>query len=154
MDPSVVMKIFTIVFLAVLAAHLVFHLFEAVLAWIGWKIQELKEREFTKKKRFKHLILFSGLALLLIAAPEHAQASSAIADFATPLQKVLDTITGPIGRIIAIAGVLICGVMLTMRNEEISEGMKGFLKTVFGICFIALAANIVDGIFSFSGAVV
>lgn len=91
--------------------------------------------------------------LLLIFLPDAALASG-INEFTSPLEKVMQTITGPAGRIISIAAFGICGVTYILNRNELSEGFKILLGVVMGICFIAFATSIVDGLFSFSGAVI
>jgi type IV secretion system protein VirB2 len=54
---------------------------------------------------------------------------------------------------VAIVGMALCGFYFINNKEDIAGGAKALLGVVFGICFIALAAPIVNSIFSFSGAV-
>ncbi|MBF0482137.1 MAG: TrbC/VirB2 family protein [Desulfovibrionaceae bacterium] len=95
------------------------------------------------------LFLF-GVAIL---APNHAWASGGITEFSSPLEKVVNTVTGPAGRWIAIAGMAIVGLVYIFNKEDISGGVKLLLNVVFAICFIAFATGIVDSVFTFSGAV-
>lgn len=95
------------------------------------------------------------LALVLLAlAAEPALASNAISEFNSPFESVVGTITGPIGRWIAIAAMGITGITYIMKRDEISGAFKMLLGVVFGICFIAFAASIVDSLFSFTGALI
>ncbi len=66
----------------------------------------------------------------------------------------MNTITGQAGRAVAVAAFAISGTAYIMNRNELSEGFKILLGVVMGICFIAFAANIVDALFSFSGAVI
>lgn len=95
------------------------------------------------------------LALALVClVPDVVLASTTISEFNGPFEAVVGTITGPVGRWISIAAMALCGVMFIMKREELSGGFKMLLGVVFGICFIAFAASIVDNLFSFSGALV
>lgn len=102
----------------------------------------------------KKFSTMAGLSLLLLILLPDAALASGISEFTTPLQRVMETITGTAGRIIAIAAFGICGVTYILNRNELSEGFKILLGVVLGICFIAFAANIVDGLFSFSGATI
>lgn len=52
-------------------------------------------------------------ALLLLAAvsPEIAAASGGITEFSSPLEKVVNTVTGPAGKWISIVAMALCGVI-------------------------------------------
>ncbi|MBI9079289.1 MAG: TrbC/VirB2 family protein [Pseudodesulfovibrio sp.] len=98
------------------------------------------------------IILFSFIILAFLVEP--ALASNAISEFNSPFESVVGTITGPIGRWISIAAMALCGIMFIMKREELTGGFKLLLGVVFGICFIAFAASIVDSMFTFSGALI
>lgn len=98
--------------------------------------------------------LFGLLALCLLACPELALASGGITEFSSPLERVVNTITGPAGKWISIVAMALCGVIFIMNKDDISGGFKLLLSVVFGISFIAFAASIVNSVFSFSGAVI
>jgi type IV secretion system protein VirB2 len=101
----------------------------------------------------KFSLLFSLLIALLII-PDFAFASGGIGEFSGPLEKVVGTITGPAGRLIAIVSMGICGLVYIFNKDDLSGGFKLLLGVVFGISFIAFAGSIVDTVFSFSGAVI
>lgn len=107
--------------------------------------------------RFQHIIKRVTLCLLsletLLVCPP-AFASGGIDQFSSPLEKVVGTITGPAGRWISIAAMALCGVIYIFNKDDLSGGFKLLIGVVFGISFIAFAAGIVDGLFSFSGAVI
>lgn len=99
--------------------------------------------------------LLAALSLaLVIFFPDPALASNGISEFTGPVDKVVNTITGPVGKAVAIIGMAICGYVFITQKEDISGGAKSLLGVVFGICFIAFAAPIVNSVFSFSGAVI
>ncbi len=94
-----------------------------------------------------------GLMALLLCFPDIAAASGGITEFSSPLERVVNTITGPAGKWISIVAMALCGVIFIMNKDDISGGFKLLLSVVFGISFIAFAASIVNSVFSFSGAV-
>ena len=99
------------------------------------------------------LAVFGFLALCL-CFPDIAAASGGITEFSSPLERVVNTVTGPAGKWIAITAMALCGVVFIMNKDDISGGFKLLLSVVFGISFIAFAASIVNSVFSFSGALV
>jgi type IV secretion system protein VirB2 len=92
--------------------------------------------------------------LAVLAIPDMAFASGGITEFAGPVQKVVDTLTGPVGKSISILGMVLVGVYFIYQKDDISGGAKMLLSVVFGICFIAFGSTIVTSVFGFSGAMV
>lgn len=107
----------------------------------------------SRKASFSRLAVFGFLALCL-CLPDIAAASGGITEFSSPLERVVNTITGPAGKWISIVAMALCGVIFIMNKDDISGGFKLLLSVVFGISFIAFAASIVNSVFSFSGAVI
>lgn len=102
-----------------------------------------------KKDAFFILITLAGVMFYT-----NAFASGGISDFSSPLEKVVNTITGDAGKYISIVAMAICGAIYIFHKEDISGGFKLLLSVVFGISFIAFATNIVGSVFSFSGAII
>jgi type IV secretion system protein VirB2 len=98
---------------------------------------------------------YLGLAVSgLLARPATVFASGGITEFSAPLEKVMNTITGPAGKTISIVAMALCGLVFIMNKDDLSGGFKLLLGVVFGISFIAFASSIVNTVFSFSGAIV
>ncbi len=99
-----------------------------------------------------------NIALLAMATaitlPSYAYAG--IAGFATPLETVLATLTGPVGRVVAIIGIVFCGIILVYKREELSGSFQLLTQVVLAISFISLSTTIVNTLFGFStsGAIV
>ena len=110
----------------------------------------LPARNFSKS----HLAFLGLAAVCLLAFPDLAAASGGITEFSSPLEQVVNTITGPAGKWISIVAMALCGVIFIMNKDDISGGFKLLLSVVFGISFIAFAASIVNSVLSFSGAVI
>ena len=83
-----------------------------------------------KKKSFMLFIVFAAAAM---AFPEMALASGGITEFSSPLEKVVNTVTGPAGKYISIVAMAICGIIFIMNKDDISGGFKLLLSVVFGI---------------------
>ncbi|WP_448343679.1 TrbC/VirB2 family protein [Desulfovibrio piger] len=103
--------------------------------------------------RKKYSLFFIALVAVVVAFPEMVLASGGITEFSSPLEKVVNTITGPAGKYISIVAMAICGLIFIMNKDDISGGFKLLLSVVFGISFIAFAGSMVNSIFSFSGAI-
>ncbi|WP_304473657.1 TrbC/VirB2 family protein [uncultured Desulfovibrio sp.] len=102
---------------------------------------------------YRKAFFLAFLAFFLGVCPDLALASGGITEFAGPLEKVVNTITGPAGKFISITAVGICGLIYLFNREDISGAFKMLLSVVAGISFLAFAGSIVNSTFSFSGAV-
>lgn len=122
---------------------------------IVMRVTSLLHPRSSLKPRLKYgLTFFSLAAVCILLTPEIAAASGGITEFSSPLEKVVNTITGPAGKWISIVAMALCGVIFIMNKDDISGGFKLLLSVVFGISFIAFATSIVNSVFSFSGAVI
>jgi type IV secretion system protein VirB2 len=92
--------------------------------------------------------------LAIVALPDLALATGGVDEFSEPMEKVVNTILGKWGLMISIGGMACVGIVYIFNRQDMSEGFKMFLQVTFGICFIAFAAQIVNALFSFSGAVI
>lgn len=97
---------------------------------------------------------FILLIFFLGVCPDLALASGGITEFSGPLENVVNTLTGPAGKMIGIIGMGLCGIYMIVNKDDIAGGFKHVVNTVFAISFFAFAASIVNTGFSFSGAVV
>jgi len=97
-------------------------------------------------------LIFSFLAIMLLPAVSHA--SGGITEFSAPLEQVVNTVTGPVAKWIAIIAMALCGILYIFNKDDLTGGFKLLLNVVFGISFICFAASIVNSVFSFSGAVI
>lgn len=101
----------------------------------------------------KNSLLILHFLLVVWLIPEVALASTKISQFNTPFESFVGIMTGPVGRWISIAGMTGVGLTLIFKHEDMTGAMKGMLGVVFAICFIAFAKAIVEGAFTFSGAI-
>ena len=106
-----------------------------------------------KFQNFRTLFTLFALAAFCLL-PELASASGGISELTGPVEKVVGTITGPVGRGIAIFGMALCGIIFIVKRDDLTGGFQLLLGVVFGISFIAFAGSMIDTIFSFSGALI
>ena len=93
-------------------------------------------------------------ALTVLLAPDCACASGGISEFSSPLEKVVNTVTGTAGKLISIAALAIAGIMYLYNRDDISGGFKLLLQVIMGISIVCFAGSVVNSVFSFSGALV
>lgn len=88
-------------------------------------------------------------AAALAAVPGEALAGG-IGEFTEPLEKVVNTITGPVAKSVAIVAIALCGYQLLENRHDMSDGFKMLLKAVVGIAFMPFARPIINTLFSFT----
>ena len=85
------------------------------------------------------------VALLTIFVTSDAMA--AIAQIAGPLDKIKDTLTGPVGKAIAVVAIVIAGGTLVFGGE-LGEFARKAVMVALAIGFILGAVNIVEAMSS------
>jgi type IV secretion system protein TrbC len=94
--------------------------------------------------------LFWGLALMLLAAVSPAaHAAGSNMPWEAPLQSILDSIQGPVAKIIAVIIIIVTG--LTLAFGDTSGGFRRLIQIVFGLSIAFAASSFFLTFFSFSG---
>jgi type IV secretion system protein TrbC len=91
-------------------------------------------------------VVFISLAL----APA-AQAAGSNMPWEQPLQQILQSVEGPVAKIIAVIIIIITG--LTLAFGETSGGFRRLIQIVFGISIAFAASSFFLSFFSFGGGV-
>ncbi len=91
----------------------------------------------------------AGLAalLLVVALPAHAAGSSM--PWEAPLQSILESIQGPVARIVAV--IIIIATGLTLAFGDTSGGFRKLVQIVFGLSIAFAASSFFLSFFSFTG---
>ena len=100
-------------------------------------------------------LALTALLVLLIAFPEHALASSTSGSglqWETPLQKVRDSITGPVAYAISLMGIVVTGAILVFGGE-INEFVRRVIMLVLVVSLMVFATDLLSTLFS-AGAVI
>lgn len=87
---------------------------------------------------------------LLVTAPAHAAGSSM--PWEAPLQKILDSVEGPVSKIIAVIIIIVTG--LTLAFGDTSGGFRRLIQIVFGLSIAFAASSFFLSFFSFGGGAV
>ena len=96
-----------------------------------------------------HLAMSVSVATLsvMIAAPAHASGSSM--PWEQPLQQILQSIEGPVAKIIAVIVIISTGLALAFGDT--SGGFRRLIQIVFGLSIAFAASSFFLSFFSFSG---
>jgi type IV secretory pathway VirB2 component (pilin) len=90
----------------------------------------------------------SALAISLLAtAPVYAAGTNM--PWEQPLQQILDSIQGPVAKVISVIVIIITG--LTLAFGETSGGFRRLIQIVFGLSIAFAASSFFLSFFSFGG---
>ncbi|SAK81736.1 TrbC/VirB2 family protein [Caballeronia ptereochthonis] len=94
--------------------------------------------------------LLSAAAMLLMAGT--AKASGSNMPWESPLQSILESIQGPVARIVAVIIIIATGLALAFGDT--SGGFRKLIQIVFGLSIAFAASSFFLSFFSFSGGAV
>jgi len=89
------------------------------------------------------------LGLLLLLAASEVQAAGSGMPWEAPLQKVLDSVQGPVAKIVAVIIIITTG--LTLAFGETAGGFRRLIQIVFGLSIAFAASSFFLSFFSFGG---
>ncbi len=90
--------------------------------------------------------------LLMCLAATAAHAAGSNMPWEAPLQSILDSIQGPVAKIIAVIVIIVTG--LTLAFGDTSGGFRRLIQIVFGLSIAFAASSFFLSFFSFSGGAV
>ena len=91
----------------------------------------------------------AAVAALLLAVALPAQAAGSNMPWEGPLQSVLESIEGPVARIVAVIIIIVTG--LTLAFGDTGGGFRRLIQIVFGISIAFAASSFFLSFFSFGG---
>ena len=92
------------------------------------------------------------LAALLLCLAGTAQAAGSSMPWEGPLQSILESIQGPVARIVAVIIIIATGLALAFGDT--SGGFRKLIQIVFGLSIAFAASSFFLSFFSFSGGAV
>nr|WP_310083434.1 TrbC/VirB2 family protein [Caulobacter sp. BE254] len=96
--------------------------------------------------------LGAGLSGMAILVASHAQAAGSSMPWEEPLQRILESIEGPVAKIIAVIIIIVTG--LTLAFGDTSGGSRKMIQIVFGLSIAFAASSFFLSFFSFGGGAV
>ncbi|MGN7929131.1 TrbC/VirB2 family protein [Sphingopyxis sp. 22461] len=84
---------------------------------------------------------------LVVSAPAHAGGSSM--PWEAPLQSILESIEGPVAKIVAVMIIIVTGLSLAFGDT--SGGFRRLVQIVFGLSIAFAASSFFLSFFSFGG---
>jgi len=102
------------------------------------------------RNRFRFHTVLAGLLASLISIPVYAAGSNM--PWEAPLQSILDSIQGPVAKIVAVIIIIVTG--LTLAFGDTSGGFRKLVQIVFGLSIAFAASSFFLTFFSFAGGAV
>ncbi|WP_136661659.1 TrbC/VirB2 family protein [Nitratireductor sp. XY-223] len=96
-----------------------------------------------RKLRF----LLNSALIFLLTAPAHATGSGM--PWEDPLQRILESVQGPVAKIVAVIIIIVTG--LSLAFGETSGGFRRLIQIVFGLSIAFAASSFFLSFFSFGG---
>ncbi len=91
--------------------------------------------------------VLGGFVALSLTTPAHAAGSSM--PWEAPLQKILQSIEGPVAKIVAVIIIIATGLALAFGDT--SGGFRKLIQIVFGLSIAFAASSFFLSFFSFGG---
>ena len=91
--------------------------------------------------------LLGGVTALFFTGPAYAAGSSM--PWEAPLQSILESIEGPVAKIVAVIIIIVTG--LTLAFGDTSGGGRRLIQIVFGLSIAFAASSFFLSFFSFGG---
>ena len=104
------------------------------------------------RRSVKPILCGAVAAALLLAIALPVQAAGSSMPWEAPLQSILESIQGPVARIIAV--IIIIATGLTLAFGDTSGGFRRLIQIVFGLSIAFAASSFFLSFFSFSGGAV
>jgi type IV secretion system protein VirB2 len=97
----------------------------------------------------RHIATAASVTLLTFALAPDAHASGSSMPWEAPLQSILESIEGPVAKIVAVIIIIVTG--LTLAFGDTSGGFRRLIQIVFGLSIAFAASSFFLSFFSFGG---
>ena len=98
--------------------------------------------------RHPPLLSATGMCLALVLATQ-VQAAGSGMPWEEPLQQVLESVQGPVAKIVAVIIIIVTG--LTLAFGETAGGFRRLIQIIFGLSIAFAASSFFLSFFSFGG---
>lgn len=100
-------------------------------------------------QRYLHGVLSFALAAIALGVMAPAWAAGSAMPWEAPLQRILQSIEGPVAKIIAVIIIIVTG--LTLAFGDTSGGFRRLVQIVFGLSIAFAASSFFLSFFQFAG---
>jgi len=97
----------------------------------------------------RHIATVAAVGFIALALAPSAFASGSSMPWETPLEQILESVQGPVAKIISVIIITVTG--LTLAFGDTSGGFRRMIQIVFGLSIAFAASSFFLSFFSFSG---
>lgn len=115
--------------------------------WARLGSRPFMQRHVKDRAAVAAMLTVSTLTLLVIATPAFAAGSGM--PWEAPLQRILESIEGPVAKVSAVVIIIITGLSLSFG--DMSGGFRRLVQIVFGLSIAFAATSFFLSFFSFAG---
>ena len=90
-----------------------------------------------------------AVAVLAAAVAEGANAAGSGMPWEAPLQRILESIEGPVAKVVAVVIIIVTG--LSLAFGDMGGGLRRLIQIVFGLSIAFAATSFFLSFFSFAG---
>ena len=106
-------------------------------------------RPLATHSRARWWILLPAAALLIIALRDVAEAAGSGMPWEAPLQRILESIEGPVAKVVAVVSIIVTG--LSLAFGDMGGGLRRLIQIVFGLSIAFAASSFFLSFFAFAG---
>ncbi|ALA17751.1 MULTISPECIES: TrbC/VirB2 family protein [unclassified Chelatococcus] len=103
----------------------------------------------TLRNAYHRLAAAASVVVIALMTTPAAHASGSSMPWEAPLQSILESIEGPVAKILAVIIIIITG--LTLAFGDTSGGFRRLIQIVFGLSIAFAASSFFLSFFSFGG---
>jgi len=111
--------------------------------------RSIKVESFSINHTNRHAVALLTVITVLILCSSTAQAAGSGMPWEAPLTQILQSIEGPVARIVAVIVIILTG--LSLAFGESSGGFRRLVQIVFGLSIAFAATSFFLSFFSFGG---
>ncbi len=104
---------------------------------------------FARSANIHRLGIPAAMAAMALTLAASAQAAGSGMPWEEPLQQVLESVQGPVAKIVAVIIIIVTG--LTLAFGETAGGFRRLIQIVFGLSIAFAASSFFLSFFSFGG---
>jgi len=105
-----------------------------------------------RSSRARHVLAYTVVILVSMLSGAPAFAAGSNMPWEAPLQSILDSIQGPVAKIIAVIIIIVTG--LTLAFGDTSGGFRRLIQIVFGLSIAFAASSFFLTFFNFAGGAI
>ena len=109
----------------------------------------MRDTDTPKPQDGQSAIRIAAAIGIALAAAASANAAGSGMPWEEPLQKVLESVQGPVAKIVAVIIIIVTG--LTLAFGETAGGFRRLIQIVFGLSIAFAASSFFLSFFSFGG---